>query len=79
MFEHIPIDDDKSTHISFISVYTMHIFCLHAGIFIYMMIVQFDSTISSFINIYMAITELIIAKYINIHGNISVFIISFHM
>ena len=27
----------------------------------------------------MAITEQIIAKYINIHGNISIFIISFHV
>ena len=58
---------------------TIHIFHLYAGIFTYTMIIQFYSTISAFRNIYMVITEQIITKYINIHGNISIFIISFHM
>ena len=69
MFEHILIHDDKSTQISLISVYfhihdnnTIHIFHLYVGIFLYMMTIQFYSTISAFINIYMAITEWIIAK-----------------
>ena len=86
MFKHILIHNDKSTHISLISMYfhihnnnTKHIFHLYVGILIYMMIIQFYSTISTFINIYMVITERIITKYINIHGNISIFIISFHM
>ena len=64
MFEHILIHDDKSTHISVISLYfhihndnTIHIFHLYAGIFTDMTIIQFYSTISAFINIHMAITE----------------------
>ena len=86
MFKHILIHNDKSTHISLIGMYfhihddnTIHNFCLYVGIFIYTMIIQFYSTISAFINIYMAITEWTIAKYINIHDDISIFIISFHM
>ena len=80
------IHNNKSTHISLIRVYfhtqdnnTIHIFCLYVGIFIYAMIIQFYSTISSFINIYMAITEWIIAKYINTYSDISIFFISFRM
>ena len=86
MFEHILIHDDKSTHFSLIGMYihihdnnATHIFHLYAGIFTYTMIIQFYSTISAFINIYMVITQWIITKYINIHGDISIFIISFHM
>ena len=65
MLKHILIHNDKSTHILLISMYFQ--------------IIQFYSTISAFINIYMVITEWIISKYINIHSDISIFIISFHM
>ena len=86
MFEHILIHDDKSTHILVIDVYfhthkdnTTHIFPLYVCIFRHTMIIQFYITISAFINISMVITEWIITKYINKHGDISIFIISLHM
>ena len=68
MFEHILIHSDKSTHISLIGMY-YHIHNDNT-------VLQYNICFYKHIH---AITEWIIAKYINIHGDISIFIISFHM